>query len=160
MTTDDVAQVANLAQLKRVQYANYQPQFWRIADGAVQLHMPFVEHMARDDSFVALVATDGDQVVGFVTGRLVPPPPVYNPGGPVGYVDDYHVASPNLWATTGRDLLKAATEQLAVLGAVQMVVVCGHGDDDKRAALSASGLSIASEWYVGPATADAVSPFD
>lgn len=148
MTIDDVPQVADLAHLKREQYAEYQPQFWRVADGAVEMHTPFVEHMAKDDSFVALVATHGESVVGFITGRLVPSPPVYNPGGPAGYVDDYHVASPDLWATIGRDLLKAATEELGTRGAVQMVVVCGHLDDEKRAALSTSGLTIASEWYV------------
>ncbi|MDQ3466160.1 MAG: N-acetyltransferase [Actinomycetota bacterium] len=149
MSPSDVPQVAALAQQKREQYQDYQPQFWRVADNAVGLHTPFVEHMVNDDSFVAFVATEGDEITGFVTGRLVPSPPVYNPGGPAAYIDDFHVASPDLWATTGRDLLRVVTEQLASRGAAQVVVVCGHRDQAKRAALSASGLSLATEWYVG-----------
>jgi hypothetical protein len=33
-----------------------------------------------------------------------------------------------------------------------MVVVCGHSDEDKRRMLSGTGLTIASEWWVGIAT--------
>ncbi len=52
-------------------------------------------------------------------------------------------------ATVGRELLEAATKELTARSAVQVVVVCGHLDAEKRAALTASGLTIASEWYVG-----------
>jgi len=34
----------------------------------------------------------------------------------------------------------------------QVVVVCGRHDEAKRAALFASGLTVASEWLVAPLT--------
>lgn len=149
MTPEDVPQVAALAQQKREQYQEYQPQFWRVADDAVALHTPFIEHMVKDDGFVALVAAEGDEIRGFVTGRLVPTPPVYNPGGNGALIDDFHVASPDLWATVGSELLEAATRELTARSAVMVVVVCGNLDTEKRAALTASGLTIGTEWYVG-----------
>jgi hypothetical protein len=52
------------------------------------------------------------------------------------------------WDSTGKDLLAAALEHAADRGAVQAVVVTAHLDVEKREALRASGLSIASEWWV------------
>ncbi len=79
------------------EHQEYQPQFWRIADNAVALHAPLIEHIVRDDEFVALVGANGDEIRGFVTGRLVPTPPVYDSGGNGALIDDFHVASPDLW---------------------------------------------------------------
>jgi hypothetical protein len=51
----------------------------------------------------------------------------------------------------GTQLLRAAIDQARDRGAVQVVVVTGHLDLEKREALRACGLSIASEWWVTPA---------
>jgi hypothetical protein len=36
-------------------------------------------------------------------------------------------------------------------GAAQMIVVTAHRDEPKSAALRGQGLTVASEWWVGPA---------
>jgi hypothetical protein len=58
----------------------------------------------------------------------------------------------------GAALLAAARERLAELGAVQVVVVCGHHDEAKLGALLASGLSRASEWLVAPVRDQGATP--
>lgn len=99
---------------------------------------------------ISLVATDHDTVVGFAIGVLHPAPPVYNPGGPACTIDDFTVDHPNRWATTGADLLHAVRTRAATLGAVQVVVVVGHHDHTKQAALAAVGLTPASQWLTTP----------
>jgi ribosomal protein S18 acetylase RimI-like enzyme len=149
MRSSDLAAVAALAQQRRRQYESFQPQFWRVAEDAVAVHTPFLEQMTLEDDAVALVAEGGvDDICGFVIGRLVPPPPVYDPGGPSGFIDDFAVAQDDQWPTVGRDLMQHAAEALRQRGAVQLVVVCGHLDEAKRATLTAAGLSLAAEWYV------------
>ena len=61
-------------------------------------------------------------------------------------VDDH----PESWATVGVDLLNAIQEDARHRGAAQLVVVCGHLDEAKRAALDSCRLTIASEWWVAP----------
>lgn len=152
MTAADVDAVAALAQERRERYALYQPQFWRVASDATEVHRPFLEQLVDDDSHLTLIAADDDDVVvGFVIARLVPAPPVYDPGGPSGFIDDFVVGDDSAWATIGRDLLAQAARELTDRGAAQLVVVCGHLDEPKRNALASAGLSIASEWYVAPA---------
>lgn len=151
MQADDVPAVTALAQRKREQYQAYQPQFWRVASDAAEMHRPFIEHMMNDPEWVSLVAVEADAVVGYLFARLVPPPPVYDPGGPSGFIDDFSVAEDVLWPTVGRQLLAKAAEALLAMGAVQVVVVCGHLDAEKRDVLEACGLSTASEWLVGRA---------
>ncbi len=85
---------------------------------------------------------------GFIIADFVEAPPVYNPGRPTCRVDDFCVASGNLWDSTGLDLLTEVLRKAKVYGAAQSVVVCGHLDQPKRALLNHMGYSIASEWYV------------
>jgi hypothetical protein len=145
----DVQAIAALAETRRVDYEQAQPQFWRRAVNAVDVHRPWVAEMVRNPDVVSLVALDGDRrLVGYVFGTVVPSPPVYAPGGPTGLIDDFQIADPGEWATIGVELLVAARERLAALGVVQIVVVCGQHDQPKREALGSAGLAIASEWYV------------
>ena len=99
---------------------------------------------------MSLVAEDDGGFAGFLIATVGPTPPVYDPGGLTAMIDDFAVVSDAAWATTGRDLLGAATARVRDRGATQLVVVCGHRDEPKRAALRAAGLSLASEWYTGP----------
>jgi GNAT superfamily N-acetyltransferase len=85
---------------------------------------------------------------GFVIAFLHDVPPVYDPGGRTCTIDDFTVASPHLWPSVGRDLLLAAADAIRELGAAQIVVVCGHHDEPKRAMLEAAGWPVASEWRV------------
>lgn len=147
---DDVEEIAQLAASRRADYEQAQPLFWKQASDAAEKHASFLASLVSNDKVVSLVARDGGQLLGFVFGTLVPPPPVYAPGGPSGFIDDFAISDDGAWATVGVALLAAARGQLAALGAVQVVVVCGHHDTRKMDALVSAGLSRASEWLVAP----------
>jgi GNAT superfamily N-acetyltransferase len=146
----DVESIAALAHVTRLAYAAAQPQFWRPAEHAVNAHTPYLVSLIDDDAVVALVATDVDELTGYLVATMVAPPPVYDPGGPTGMIDDFAVASPELWPTVGAELLEEATDRLRARGAAQLVVVTGHHDSVKREVLLAAGLIVASEWFVHP----------
>lgn len=148
----DVPDLVRIAQSAREHYAEAQPQFWRIAPDAEQRHAPFLASLVDDPDVAVLVAVEHDDVVGFVVASLVSAPPVYDPGGPTGFVDDFAVARPELWGGLGVALLDEARRRLTARGAAQLVVVAGQHDDAKRAALRAAGLGVASEWWVQPLT--------
>ena len=150
----DVDDIAMLAAARRQAYERAQPLFWKVAPDAVEQHTAFLASLVGDEQVVSLVARDAHRLRGYLFGRLVAPPPVYAPGGPSGFVDAFAGADAADWPVVGAGLLAAARERLAALGAVQVVVVCGHHDDAKLGALEASGLSRASEWLVAPITAE------
>lgn len=143
--------IVALIDAKRAQYAGYQPVFHKAAAGAAAMQRPFLAGLIANPDFSCLTAEDGEKVVGFLQGRAVKAPPVYDPGGLVLMVDDFVVADPTLWPTVGRALLDEARRVGAARGAVLVNVVCGPLDAPKRAMLAAAGLSVASEWHVGPA---------
>jgi len=154
-TANDVDALVELAAAARADQAVHQPVFWRPAADARERHRPFLAGQIADPAVISLVATDHDAVVGFAVGVLHPAPPVYDPGGPTCTIDDFTVDHPTRWATTGADLLGEVRSRAAALGAVQVVVVVGHHDHDKQAALAASGLTAASQWWTAP-TGDAL----
>jgi hypothetical protein len=103
-----------------------------------------------DDRTLVLTATEDDaDWHGFAIGRLVPVPPVYDPGGVSCVVDDFAVTDPDEWLTVGPLLLDALHSWAASCGPAQMIVVNAHLDEPKRAALQSRGLTLASEWWVG-----------
>ncbi len=100
---------------------------------------------------VTLVSCDeDDEVTGYLFATIVSAPPVYDPGGPTGLIDDFSVTSSEHWASVGVELLAEARDRLASRGVSQLVVVCGHHDQPKRAALLGTRFSITSEWFVQP----------
>jgi GNAT superfamily N-acetyltransferase len=148
---EDLDRLVELAAMRRAAYAQFQPRFWRpAADGLIHQRGYFAELLAELDALV-MVAGRGGSVDGFVIARLVPSPPVYDPGGLTCLVDDFVVAEPGQWVDLGKVLLGAARDWGASRDAVQIVVVTAHLDEPKRAALLEGGLSIASEWWVGEA---------
>lgn len=146
----DLAAILALADVRRQEYATYQPRFWRPAPDATIRQAPHLAGLITDPAVITLVAVTGPDLVGYAIGQLVPAPPVYDPGGPTCLVDDFTVADPGLWATVGVDLLAAVTRTATDRGAAQVVVVTAARDDPKRAALDRSGLTPASEWWVVP----------
>jgi hypothetical protein len=144
----DVAAIAELAHARRLEYAKAQPTFWNPAADAVQRHQQFLADLIGRENVVSLVAVDAaPDLQGYLFATLVPAPPVYDPGGPTGSIDDFAVMQPELWPTAGVALLLAAMSALRAAGASQVVVVSGQHDEDKRAALTRAGLSVASEWW-------------
>jgi len=150
--------MAALAQARRLEYQAAQPQFWRVAENAVETHRSYLASLVDSPDVVALVARSHERLHGFVVASLVSPPPVYQPGGRTGLIDDFVVADQRLWDTVGRALLSTAQRRLSELGAAQVVVVCGHHDQPKLDALLSCGLSRASEWLVAPLPIQLAAP--
>jgi hypothetical protein len=147
---EDLEAVLELAETQRREYAAYQPVFWRPARQARAEQRHYLAGLLRNEDVLARVAINNGVVVGFIVGRLTAAPPVYDPGGTTCLVDDFAVAEPELWHTVGMELLGAVRDAAREQNAVQVVVITAHLDAAKRAALGAGGLSIASEWWVGP----------
>jgi hypothetical protein len=57
--------------------------------------------LRRDKDTLFAVAEVADRVQGFVIARLVPSPPVYEPGGTTCLVDDFTVADVQMWPEVG-----------------------------------------------------------
>lgn len=146
--SDDLDGMLALSDARRRQYESYQPIFWRPASDAAEQQRPYLAALIADDSVICRVAVTDDRLAGFVVGRLLDAPPVYDPGGLTCSLDDFTVADSELWGSVGVDLLHEVQREAAGRGAVQLVVVCGHADAEKRAALDSCGLTIASEWWV------------
>ena len=150
----DLEEILNLANAKRLEYETYQPVFWRVATDAIAQQADYIASQIEDEKVITLVATSESKVVGFIIGRLVSAPPVYNPGGLTCSIDDFVVNENDLWETVGEDLLHQVRNAALSRGAAQVVVVCGHLNEPKRKALEKSSLPIASEWWVVPLKSD------
>ena len=148
-TEDDLPAILKLAAAKRDEYATASPVFWRVADDAAEQQEPFFRNQRiQNKQALTLVAEDDDSVVGFIMATIHTAPPVYDPGGPVCSVDDFTVASPDLWSTTGEELVHAAKKWAQDQGAVLIIIVAGQQDSAKRTMLAATGATVASEWWV------------
>jgi len=149
-TQTDIAAILDLAEARRIQYQEYQPVFWRKAPDSREKQQPFLSAFIQRDNVFALVHETDGRVDGFLIGAIVPTPPVYAAGGPTCSVDDYCVADPGAWESTGAALLEAASDAARDRGAVQMVVVCANRDLPKRTMLNGQAYTIASEWWTRP----------
>ena len=147
-TPDDVPAMVELSERKRLEYETYQPTFWRKAADSREKQTAFFQNILERKDRLILVYEREEKVIGFVIGALVPAPPVYDPGGHTCMIDDFAVSDPNEWESVGVALLDTAIAEARYSGAVQAVVVCGHGDSPKRSMLAANGYGIASEWRV------------
>ena len=128
-------------------YEAHQPRFWREADDALERHKAFLRGLVDAADHVFLVAGEPGSVSGFIVGRLLPAPPVYDPGGLTCMVDDFAVEPPDAWASLAPLLLGDLCAIARDRGAVQVVVVAGRHDEPKRRALGGAGLAVASEWW-------------
>lgn len=146
----DVPAMVDLSEQKRIEYESYQPVFWRKAANSREKHLPWIERLVTRDDVIALVHEQDGEVDGFIIADFVPAPPVYDVSGPTCRVDDFTVANHKGWEITGRLLLEQVMREAKRRGAAQIVVVCAHLDQPKRAMLAQVGLSLASEWYTTP----------
>jgi ADP-ribose pyrophosphatase YjhB (NUDIX family) len=107
------------------------------------------EELLSSNDHIMLTATCHQKIFGFIIGKLMPAPEVYNPGGLTLMIDDFCVQSENLWQSVGHELIGTVKTAAKVKGATQILVVCGAHDHPKRKFLKDQNLSIASEWFVG-----------
>ncbi len=136
---DDVDAVAALAEVRRQSYEPHQPLFWRQADDALARHTAYLHGLVDDPQCIFLVARHGRALSGFVIGRLVPAPPVYEPGGLTCLVDDFAVARDDDWSGLGVRLLQDLARRAHERGAVQAVVVSGRSRRSETAGADGGG---------------------
>lgn len=159
----DIPRMEALLERRFLQYEEYRPGFWRKTWDAEMHSRPSLELLLHGGvRTVALVHDQDGAISGFIIGTLEPNSPAVDAGDPVSpagdargwtcLVDDFVLASPDLWNTVGVELINAMTRQARARGAVRIVVVCDHLDRLKRTMLALYGYSSTSEWYVKPIT--------
>ena len=63
--------------------------------------------LLEDKNHVMFTAeSETREIFGFVIGKLMPAPEVYNPGGLTLMIDDFCVQSESLWESVGAELIK------------------------------------------------------
>ncbi|HJD62029.1 MAG TPA: hypothetical protein LFW14_00185 [Rickettsia endosymbiont of Degeeriella rufa] len=94
-----------------------------------------------------LIAEGENKIIGFIIGKIIEAPEVYDPKGLTLRVDDFCVKTDNDWFLAGNKLVEEIKARAKVKNASQ-IVVCGGHDEPKRLFLKSIVLNIASEWYV------------
>ena len=159
-------------------YEKAQPQFWRYAgEEGDNTQRQWFKELLEDKNHVMFTAVrhcehseaiqkntgspqshsllrDDENIIGFIIGKLMPAPEVYNPGGLTLMIDDFCItpklqASEGGWQSVGHELIEETKAAAKAKGATQILVVCGAHDNPKRKFLIDQNLSIASEWFVG-----------
>lgn len=148
-TKADIGAMVNLSYQKRKNYEEAQPQFWKYAENAENIQAKWFAELLEHQDYILLVAKDKNKIVGFVIGRLVNAPEVYNPGGLTLMIDDYCVETQENWVDIGKELLEKIAKISKEKGAAQFCIVAGAHDNAKCSFLEDFGLSCASKWYVG-----------
>jgi len=146
----DIDAMVLLSKAKRLAYEKAQPQFWRYAgEEGDKVQEKWFKELLGDKNYVMFTAeNDTQEILGFVIGKLMPAPEVYNPGGLTVMIDDFCVKSENLWQSVGTRLIEEIKAAAKNKGATQTLVVCGAHDHPKRKFLSEQNLQVASEWFV------------
>jgi GNAT superfamily N-acetyltransferase len=146
----DAAQAARLAAVKREEYERYSPVFWRVAENALAIHEPFLARCIEDTAtFASFAYRDDDELRGIaIAARKASPPPFRDDPEPTWLVDDFFVASNELWPMVGTALVRAVEDAARVGGADRVIVLCARRDEPKRDMILAAGYERAATWWV------------
>ena len=151
-TVLDITAMVALSEKKRQTYEIAQPQFWRQAKGANQVQLDWFQELLLDQNHILLVAknykNEVENIDGFIIGKIIAAPEVYDPQGLTLMVDDFCVADEGLWNDAGFALITSIKKIAKAKNATQILVVCGFHDIVKKKFLLQNNLSIASEWLV------------
>lgn len=148
---DDIDDMSRLSKAKRLAYEKAQPKFWAHAgEKGDEIQKAWFKELLDNPEYLLFIAKDlNQQCMGFVIGKLMQSPQVYNPGGLTLLIDDFCVATDALWSSVGLQLLKQIKKHSKEKGAIQVIVVCGHHDKLKAKFLNENKLNIVSDWYLG-----------
>nr|WP_253308609.1 GNAT family N-acetyltransferase [Rickettsia endosymbiont of Ceutorhynchus assimilis] len=146
--SNDISAMVSLSYTKRRAYEKAQQQFWRYKEGAEESQSKWFKELLLQDDYIMLVAEDENKMLGFILGRLIEAPEVYDPKGLTIMIDDFCVETENDWSFAGLELIEKIKTKAKNKGASQILVVCGAHDEPKRRFLKTLGLNIVSEWYV------------
>lgn len=142
----DIAAMIKLSYQKRKSYEKAQSQFWKYAEGAEGIQNKWFEELLEHRDYILLTAKENSRILGFIIGRLIKAPEVYNPGGLTLLIDDFCCED---WLNIGEPLMNKIAKIAKDKGAVQFCVVAGNHDLEKCEFLEEFGLACASKWYVG-----------
>ena len=144
----DLDQVVAMSAEVRSRLAVLDPHFWRPHADADATQLAWFSYLLQDAGHIVLVAEDESRpgLGGFIIGRLMDAPPVYDPGGRTCLVDDFAWRTPS----AAEELLTAAKAWAIKEGAVTLVVVTAAADGDRRDVLQEAGLHATSEWWTTP----------
>lgn len=139
----DISWMVNLSYQKRLAYEKMQPNFWKISENSNEIQKKYFEKELKNKNVIALIYQEKQ---GFVMGKLISPPEVYDAGLTL-MIDDFCVESEDLWMTIGKELLDEYQREAKIIGAKQILVVCGDHDTQKFLLLEAMNMRVASRWY-------------
>ena len=148
-TLSDIDSMVTLSRQKRLTYEKDQPVFWRHAEQAEESQTQWFLQLLERVDHILLIAECDKKLNGFIIGRIMKAPEVYDPGGLTLMIDDFCVKNSDLWQTIGYRLLLQLKQVAKQKGAIQVVAVCGNNDAPKVNFLEKSGLKVASKWFVG-----------
>ena len=140
----DIPWMVSLSHNKRKNYAEAQKQFWKMAKNSDDVQQKWFEELLEQQDVIALVSDDKK---GFVIGKIITPPEVYDAGLTL-MIDDFCVAEEGLWTSIGRDLIAEIKKIAAGQEVGQILVVSGAHDLAKNNFLREMNLSVASNWFV------------
>lgn len=146
---NDVSALVALSYQKRRAYEKEQPKFWKHAAGAEETQKEWFQEILYRDDHICLTAESGGELLGFIIGKLIKAPEVYDLNGLTLMVDDFCVKTQSIWETVGSQLIDGIRTLGEKKQAVQLLVVCGAHDVLKRQFLGSKNLRIVSEWYTG-----------
>ena len=129
----DISAMVSLSKTKRLAYEKAQPQFWRYAgEKGDNAQEKWFKELLEDKNYVMFTAGDAKEILGFIIGKVMLAPEVYNPGGLTLMIDDFCIKSENLWESVGARLIETIKAAAVSKGATQIIVVCGAHDHPKR----------------------------
>jgi hypothetical protein len=136
-TEDDVVALARLGAARRRRLAEWAPVWWRMADGADELHPLWLGHLVTSEGTVARVVDDSGVIVAGAIAL---------PQGPTWFVDDVAATTDEAAAC----LLAAVTERPAL-------TCIPTADADGARRVAAAGWTHVSSYGIGPSRAGAVA---
>jgi hypothetical protein len=142
----DISWMVDLSHAKRANYEKAQKQFWKMAPNSNQIQSQF---FAQEIDKTNVLALCDHKKLGFVIGKIISPPEVYDAGLTL-MIDDFCVKSPELWGSVGVELFTEICALAKLKNAKQVLAVCGDHDLEKLAFLKKLNLSVASNWLVSP----------
>ena len=139
----DIEWMVELSHQKRLAYSKKHQNFWKMAENSDEMQKKYFEKELENENVIALIYEDKQ---GFIMGKLITPPEVYDAGLTL-MIDDFCVKSDDLWITIGNKLLDECQREAKIMGAKQILVVCGDHDTQKFLLLEAMNMNVASRWY-------------
>ncbi|MFM2200158.1 MAG: hypothetical protein RL769_211 [Pseudomonadota bacterium] len=143
----DISWMVDLSEIKRSNYQKYQPNFFKKNPNSLLIQSKYFEELLSDKNIIALVLSDKS---GFIMGRIITPPSVYDAGLTL-MIDDFCVSdinhnNSNPWFDQGQILLDEIIKIAKSREVKQILVVSGNHDKNKTEFLKKNNLTIASLW--------------